>query len=243
MVRNIMNMSIAVFFLTASVCTVVGTHDFHSATGRLHGTLENVDDATGSLKNYVAFQTAQLESDRYQRMIEASIQTPAIFNASGRTLNTQVLPAARDELRALGGATSALTSLINELKDNTVPAANASLSELTGTLKGLSDLEARLGLTVDDTNQLIAEVSKQSGMAADEIKRRLDDPRVDQLLDNLASTTGHLNGIVANGEKASEKWPAITDAINKASQASAKAAKFYWAARIVSLIVGALPLP
>jgi len=241
--RNVMYLSISVFFLTASVCFVVGTHDFHSATGHLHGTLQNVDDTTGTVKDFVQFQAAQLKSDRYQRMIEASFQTPAIFNASGRTLNTQVLPAARDELRALGVTTNTLTGLIATIKDQTVPAANASLNELAGTLRGLSDLENKLGLTVADTDQLIAEISKQSGMTAEDVRKRLEDPRVDSLLDNLVGATGHVNGIVANGEKASEKWPEITEAIDKASQATAKASKYYWAARVVSLILGAFRLP
>jgi hypothetical protein len=202
-----------------------------------------VDDTTGTVKDYVQFQTGQLRSDRYQRMIEASFETPAIFNASGRTLNRQILPAARDELRALGVTTTTLTSLIATIKDQTVPAANASLNELAGTLHGLSDLEAKVGLTVSDTNELIGEVSKQTGLTGEDVRKRLEDPRLDAVLENLASTTGHMNGIVANGEKASEKWPEITEAINKASQATAKASKFYWVARIVSLIIGALPLP
>ncbi|HEY6328668.1 MAG TPA: hypothetical protein VI756_04980 [Blastocatellia bacterium] len=244
------NLAIGIAALAIATCAGITTHYVGSVTGRMHGTLDNLDDATGSMKttskvvgDYLAFETEQLRSDEYQRMIKASFQTPAIFNASGRSLNTQVLPAARDELKALGGATNGLNDLIAELREKTVPAATDDLNELNGMLAGLSDLEQRVGLSIGETNKLIAEVSRQTGLTTDAVIKRLQDPKIDATLANLADATGHVNGIVANGEEASKKWPAITEAINHASQVASKAAKFYWAARIVSLIVGALPLP
>ena len=244
------NVAIGIAALVFAVCMVFVTHYIASVTGRTHGTLDNLDASTGTIKDtskvvgdYLTFETKQLQSDEYQRMIKASFETPGIFNASGRSLNKEVIPAARDELKAMAGATGDLSELIAEIRDKSIPAATSDLVELRGALHGLNDLEGKLGLSIDDTDELVKEISKQTGLASDEVIKRLRDPRVDQVMDNLVSTTGHINGIVANGEDASAKWPEITEAINKASQATAKASKYYWAARIVSLVIGAFRLP
>ena len=213
--------------------------------------LKALIDSGASAVNHVDLAAAHLEG--VAGTLDAQLPT-TLQDLHGISVSAQ------GEFKALQGATSQLRDTTKQIGDQgagyiahldtvttgpagLIPQATADLKALEADLTGVVDLEKRVGLSLDDTDTLLKEVSKQTGLALDQVVVRLRDPQIDASLKSLSEGAASIATIAMNGAQASKEWPALFVAIRKASETGAKAAKFYWAARVISLLLGAFRLP
>jgi hypothetical protein len=236
--------------ITLSSCLIVGTHDWHSLSGELHGTAVNlngaaaqVEGAAGQIngasaagRKYIDFQARQFESPAYQKWLAASLQMPAMFNATARSLNRETVPALNGEIADLRTATSNLATFISDTDKTTngekglIPAATAVL--------------AALGTSTNDLDSVIKSSGDKLGIGLDQANKLLKDPGLQTFLDdlpkigsNLDSMTQELSAITGNLETASEYAPQVMELWVKMEKAASKWQKAYYLARILSLLL------
>ena len=235
---TIKNVAIAVFFLTLAVCAIVVTHDFHSVTGEAHGPLASLNGAASDVAEYVRTEKARLEDPKNEKALDAAIQVGAVFNASGRLLNREVLPRLWKEIDSLHTGTDALTAFVQH--------SDASLNQ--GLLPALTKTANRFGVTIDELDHAIKIASDQTGLSLREIQRRMADPRWDALMDSLVDTGKHVDGTaaqvegtMANVNKASANLPDIAESLSKIARTTSKFSKAYWLSRIISVFLPLVP--
>ena len=235
---TIKNCSIAAFFLTLAVCAIVATRDFHSITGEAHGPLTSLNGAASDVAEYVRTEKHRLEDPKNEKALDAAIQVGAVFNASGRLLNREVLPRLWREIDSLHTGTDAMTAFVQH--------SDASLNE--GLLPALTKTADRFGVTIDELDRAIKLASDQTGLSLQEIQRRMADPRWDALMDSLADTSKHVDGAsvqiegtMTNINRASANLPDIAESLSKIAKTSSKFAKAYWLSRIISVFLPLVP--
>jgi hypothetical protein len=253
--KAIMFCAWAICAIACAVAAIEIAHQTHLRGQDLAAMSGNIKNTTADIADYVHAEKDDLQSPAGK---EAQLLAQTAGISEG--LQKQVIPAAAASFRQLGNASTKMSAttaesaghvndLIDQLKDKTtgigglIPQATADLQTLNANLKGLTDLEAKLGLSVDDTDKVIQSISAQTGLTAEAIRKRLADPNLDDILEHLSTSTDLLNGIIYNGKLASDRLPEVAEDIKKASDASAKFAKYYWMARIVSILLGAFKLP
>src|SRR5215472_16340092 len=210
---TIKNVAIAVFFVTLAVCAIVVTHDFHSVTGEAHGPLASLNGAASDVAEYVRTEKTRLEDPKNEKALDAAIQVGAVFNASGRLLNREVLPRLWKEIDSLHTGTDALTAFVQH--------SDASLNERDGgLLPALTKTANPFGVTIEELNQASKIASDQTGLSLKEIQRRMADPRWDALMDSLVDTSRHVDGTAAqvegtmtNVNKASANLPEMAESL------------------------------
>jgi hypothetical protein len=244
---TIKNCSIAAFFLTLAVCAIVVTRDFHSVTGEAHGPLVSLNQAAGDVAEYVRTEKLRMEDPKNEKALDAAIQVGAVFNASGRLLNTQVMPRLWKEIDALHTGTDALTSFVHH-SDDSLNLESGLLPASTRLLTSLTKTADKFGVTVDELSAAIKIASDQTGLGLKEIQRRMADPRWDALMDNIVDTSKHVDGTAAqvegtmtNVNRASASLPDIADSLSKIAKTSSKFAKAYWLSRIISVFLPLVP--
>ena len=105
--------------------------------------------------------------------------------------------AAMDALNSTAGHLSATADALTET-------ANA----LTGTAHGATDMLATGKESIAALQPLLRSLdgtAQASTVTVQTFNGRLSDPRIDSLLLHLDSTTGHIDGIAANGQKVTDK--------------------------------------
>jgi uncharacterized protein YoxC len=134
MTADIRNIAFACLAIALAGCAVLLTHDVHSLTGAAHGTLNNVNAATGTLADYARDESTLLRSPKNQAALDAAVQLGGVFNGSGRLLNTQVIPRAMKTLDGLTAETASLKTLTDTLNIRSatlLDSANTSVTALT----------------------------------------------------------------------------------------------------------------
>ncbi|MFA5408855.1 MAG: hypothetical protein WC343_08825 [Bacilli bacterium] len=176
-------------------------------------------------RTYTAEQMARLRDPRNAKALDAAIQTAAVFNATGRAINTQLIPRAMQTLDGLSESAASLNAMIARtdasLNEGLVPgmtvslqSADAALEELT---LGLSDAHLRANATLDEARLLLA------------------DPSIKAALADIRRTTNHTAGIAADVDAATDRLPGIAEDIQKISNTSSRYAKPLALARIIAL--------
>jgi methyl-accepting chemotaxis protein len=145
-----------------------------------------------------------------QKAIDAAIQTAAVFNGTGRLINTRLIPQAMKMLDGLTESTASLNRMI-QATDNSVnagiaPEAVRSLQSSGEALKQLSTA--------------LQEVSGRANASLDDIHSILSDPAWATSLDSIQSATQNVSGITTELEKASQEMPEITKSINQIASTS-----------------------
>lgn len=244
MTANIRNISIAVFFLVASIALVIAIHNGRILAHSLEHTAGNLDDMSGQAKEAFRSYREQASSPKNQASLDAAIQLGAVWNATGREMNTQVLPRFWKLLDTTRETTAKVGTVADQTRE-TVKAGgdstNAVLASLRATLDSLHVASDKLGVDLGTLGDAVRDMSQSSGLAISEVTRRIADPRFDLILDSATEGIQHLNGTAIEIEKASKALPEIAAALEKISTTTSRFTKAYWVARILSIVVPLVP--
>lgn len=229
--------AVAVLCITLAVCAGVLT--WNARIG-----IHSFNDTLADVKEYVHSEKATLEDPRNAKAIEAATQVGAVFNASGRLLNTQTLPRANKVLDALQAEAIALKATTDEstrqLKQNG-DNANLVLIAAKDTVAGLGRAAERLGVDTTTLTKAIADSAAELNMTVAEVTKRVADPRFDTMLDAAVSGITHIDHISAEIALASDRLPEVADDLHKVSKAAGRFSNAYWVGRIISLIIPVIP--
>lgn len=207
--------TIGLFFLIASLVLLNAGWNLRLLTQSLQQTSQNLQATSNGFKDYWEGQKKWLESDRNQKAIQAGIEAAAVFKASGQFINTQVLPQLKRQLIASTDATNTLNSLIWQVKSDTSKAFgvvnNGTLPELTANLSQLQKLQQDLGVSQKEISTALTHLINTGATTPEIINRRLNDPKLDQLLEGAieiergaVAVEGQLEGLAKNLNKATE---------------------------------------
>jgi hypothetical protein len=251
---TIKNCSTAAFFLTLAVCAIVATHDWHSITGELHGTLVTANGTVGDIAAYVHAEKMRIEDPKNQKAIDAAIQLGAVFNGSGRLLNKEVLPRLWSEIDALHAGTDNLALFVKH-SDDSLNRQGVPFLTPPGVLPAAAMTISKFGVTTDALNQAIDQVVSTTGVARDEVLRKMNDPRFGELLDEAVAlarktnatmdqvdgTMTEVHATAGNVETASEQLPDIAASLAKIAKTTSQFSKAYWLSRIISVFLPLVP--
>ncbi|HXG94157.1 MAG TPA: hypothetical protein VNN73_17570 [Blastocatellia bacterium] len=238
--------SIALLAATLSVCAINLTWNLRLVSQTLrsdfHSSAAEVKRAATRGADFVEMQTRQLQSPAYQKWLAASLQTPAVFNGTGRLINTQFLPRA---WRLLDTASRGLETNLELLAENQ-RRLGLTVEATTRLVNNFTDIAVRFGLTADEMNEAIRQASEKTGMTIDEIYRRISDKRWDELTDRLLQTaahveetTGQITVVAENAATASGEMPGIARSLEKIAKTSSKFTRITLVANIISTLARA----
>jgi hypothetical protein len=227
--ETVKHLAWAVFAVVATVGLTIAVWNLRIFIHSGESTLGNVDRATGSIADYVTAEKARLQDPKNAKALDAAIQMGAVFNASGRLLNTQVIPRAMGDLDQGKKLLAALTTnsettnaFILAMQNHTTPlidAATADLVEGRNAIAGLTRLETQFGLTAEEATKAINDTAAGTGRTADQINAMLAsaDPRVQAMLDkgnailqDVKDTTASMPTIGKNVEKTTHNIAAFS---------------------------------
>ena len=208
-------------------CVQIGllARDLRQATARAGETIVEARLAITDARDYTREQMERLRDPRDKKALDAAIQTAAVYNATGRLINTQVIPRAMATLDHLSASAESLNAMVQRtdasINNDLVPGATVTLQSTDAALEeltlGLSDAHIRANSTLDEVRLLIADPAWKATLA--EINR----------------TTHHTAGIAADIDAATDHLPGIAEDLQKISNTSSKYSKALAIARVISL--------
>jgi hypothetical protein len=174
---------------------------------------------------YTTKQISNLESQ--QKSINASIQAAAVFNGTGRLLNTQTIPRVNKTLDSLNQSIVSINSMVK----NTDTSLNMMLvPQITETAKAFN-------VSVITMNDSIVEITKQSSLTIQAVRDTMASDEWREVLENVASTTEHIDGISKNIEETTSKMPAMAELVEKMMKTTSKYQKALLLSQILSYIL------
>jgi hypothetical protein len=226
--------------LAIGISSSLAAYRVNAAVKQAEAAFGQTDRAARALADYVEFQTRQLRDPRNQKAIEASLATPAIYNATGRLINTQLIPEAKATLKDLNKSVKSLNHLVErtdaQVNEQLLPAATLALNETAIAVKAY-------GLTAEKTSQAIEQLAKEGTITAQEARAFLQSPEWKAIWKNLetvttetAETAANANTVTANLAEASKQAPGIAEDFRKFTQTTSGFRKFILAAMIVAAI-------
>lgn len=171
-------------------------------------------------------QIARLRDPKNAKALDAAIQTAAVFNASGKLVNTQVIPRAMQTLDDLDRSAKSLASLIQstdrsinqEIVPRALPILDQSAVSLSALNSSLTDIGDRTSRTLEAVNALIA------------------DPGWKGSISELHSSLSHIDEVTEQLSRASLAAPTVAASVEKISVTSAKYRKAMILVTILSTI-------
>jgi hypothetical protein len=195
-----------------------------------------------SLGNFADFQIEQLQSPRAQKSLQASLETLAVFNATGRLLNKQILPRA---MRGLDASDSAIRNL-GLLVANTDKSLNGEgglISSTTQFVQALTSTANRFQVTVETFTAMLQAISEKTGLSLDAIYALVNSPEWMQALQNVAvissnvaATTQKADATIEQIRLAMLKAPSIALSLEKIAKDGSKFSKITLLVNILSTI-------
>jgi hypothetical protein len=203
--------------------------DMRSAAKETSATMAEAKAAVAELRDYSREQLARLRDPRNSKAIDAAIQTAAVFNGTGRLINTQLIPRAMKTLDGLAESTASLNRMI-QATDHSVnveiaPEAARSLQSSNEALKELS-------ITLQET-------SGRANTSLDDIHHLLSDPAWAESLDSIQSVTENISGITAELEKASQQMPEIARSVSQIASTTSRYRRWILLSQIFSAVARA----
>jgi hypothetical protein len=170
------------------------------STGRLESRVGETTSAAQTLvleaQGFIAGQRGLAEENR--KSLEAAYQVGAVFNASGRLVNTQLIP----RLMKTTDASAVLLATLNENAvtlnktianlDSRVSGKEGVLDAAIALIRGLESTAVTLGVTTRTAERMIQEIGAKSGMVLDEVWELVADPKLQQMLANVTITSGNV---------------------------------------------------
>ena len=233
MSKTLKDWLIVVLLLVSIGSTIYLSLTAHRALARIDTTLVEAERTAKLVADYSELQIASLKSPKNQKAIDATIQTAAVFNGTGRLINTQVIPRIMDTLDSLDKTTIELQGAVksaNALISNADREINANL------LPSLSETAKTLGVSIASVSKGIQTITDKSGMTIDEINSLISDPQWLGILKNIETTTAHINTIAVNMRNASDQMPSIAASVEKIAKTSSKYQKLLLFAQLLATI-------
>lgn len=211
---------------------------------------QNVKNSTARADQYIDAQLDLIQSEQYQKSIKAGLETGAVYNATGRLINTQVIPRAMKDLDRLDGLLAALTvnsQTLSTFITNTDRSVNQSLlPQATDLLAALTKDADRFGVSLDTFNKMLVLVSEKASMTLDEVLALVSSPEWELALQglnltmaNVASATGKADASIEQIRLALLKAPSIAESLEKIAKTSSRFAKATILANIISVLARA----
>ena len=157
--------------------------DMRSAAKETTATMAEAKAAVSELRDYSREQLTRLRDPRNSKAIDAAIQTAAVFNGTGRLINTQLIPRAMKTLDGLAESTESLNRMIQETNQS----LNAEIAP-----------EAVSGL--ENLNKSLQEASGRANANLDDIHRLLSDPSLAQDQQEMMAILQHTDGFMRHAE-------------------------------------------
>jgi hypothetical protein len=200
--------------------------DMRSAAKETTATMAEAKAAVSELRDYSREQLARLRDPRNSKAIDAAIQTAAVFNGTGRLINTQLIPRA---MKTLDGLTESTASL-NRMIQATDRSVNAEIApEAVRSLQSSDQVLKELTVTLQ-------EASGRANTSLDDIHNILSDPAWAASLNSIQSTTGNISGITAELEKASQQMPEIARSVNQIASTTSRYRRWILLSQIFSAV-------
>ena len=216
-------------------------------TQELRGASQNIKNSTARADQYLDQQLDLIQSDAYQKSLKASFDTGAVYNATGRLINTQIIPRAMKDLDRADGFLAALTvnsERLSTLIANTDRSVNQSLlPQATSLLAALTDDAEKFGLSVVTFDRMLIAVSEKANLALSDIVALVGSPEWHDALKSVAVTAENVALVTAKADLtmesirlAMERAPSIAESVDKIAKTSSK----YQRALLIVGIIGTL---
>jgi len=233
-------------YAAAGLCAVLASssgvvaYRANAALKTADRTLAQTDRAANALADFAVFQTQQLQSERNQKAIEASLATAAIFNGTGRLINTKTIPEINKTIANINQSVELLNTFIARTDQNInadlLPAATVALNESAAAIKAF-------GLTAEKTSIAIEQLANEGKITAQEARAFLNSEEFKSIWSNLnkvslesAATSANITATTAQIAEASKQLPSVAADIKAFTATTSKFRK----AILVAMILGAL---
>jgi hypothetical protein len=182
-------------------------------------------------------QATALQDPRTQKAIEAGIETLAVYNASGRLINRQVIPRAMKAIDEFEAAVATMNRLI----------ANTDNSINTALIPGIAEAARTLNVSVDSVGKALVEISEKGNMTLDDIRTIMSDPSWKEALASLAATAKNAEAVSqdfkatsASVAQAAAELPSIAKSTEKLASTASKYKKALILVQILAVITAAV---
>lgn len=218
------------FLLLVSVFAVLevglAVMDARALIRETSSTVSELKTAAKSLREYSDEQISNLRSEKNKKAIDSAIQTVAVFNATGRLINTQVIPRTLKTLDNVDQSVVLLNSMIQETNQS----LNKEVApEVTKTLQAATE-------TLNSTSDAVRTSSQEIKGIAEDIRTVVSDASIRESLENIKQTTQHMDEVSANISEASKRAISVADSVEKIAKTSAKYRKAILISQILSIL-------
>jgi hypothetical protein len=181
------------------------------------------------LRSFADEQAQRLRDPRNSKAIDAGLQTMAVYNATGRVINKEILPRAMQVLEGLAESSASLNRMVQatdrSINEEIAPEAVRSIQSGDTALKELSTA--------------LREASGRANTSLDSVHALLADPAWKASLDSIRSTTDNISGITAEVKEASEQMPQIAKSMSQIAATSSRYRRWILLSQIFSALVRA----
>lgn len=199
----------------------------------LRGATENLRNTSKEFNDYWVAQRQVLESTKNQKAVEAALAVGATYQATGRLINTQVIPAilrqleagtltthklleVADEARGMASAGKALVSGVEkEVNSQLLPEITAGVQELNKLARMVERLAEGTGASVQEVIGALNHLVAMGDVTVQTVNQRLADPKLDELLAAAVGTVQHTQGVATSLDIAAAEIPPIVKSARK----------------------------
>lgn len=228
-IKAFLYLALTAFLITATWGVTVVVRRVDGVLTEVESTAREIRVTATNISGYTTVQVEALKNPKNQKALEAGLQTLAVYNGTGRLINTQVLPRAMRVLDDLSGATVALNALVSHSDE----ALNQKLMpELVATAKALNT-------SVESVDRAVQDLSRRGALSLDDIHAIMADPSWKQALSAVAQASRHVEGVTGNLEDASAQMPSIAASLERIAKTSSKYQKALILVQVLSTLARA----
>jgi hypothetical protein len=196
--------------------------------------------ATAEARGFIADQRGLAEDNR--KSLAAAYQVGAVFNGTGRLINSQLIPRL---MKTADASTENLITLNRTIAnlDERVSGKAGLIEAAIFLTQSLERSAGSLGVTLDTLQRMIAVVSEKTGIIGDEMILLVSNPQLHQLIQNATITSGNVAKLTEKLDltaeeirKAALNAPEIAESLNKIAKASSKYAKITLLANLLLIL-------
>jgi len=222
-------LTMALFFMTSSILLI-------SVRPRVVRVLDETALTVQTVREAAQLEAALLKDPRNRKAIEAGLQTLAVYNATGRLINRQVIPRAMKVLDEVEGSVRQMRMLTQDVNSN----LNVLLPEIAATAKTLN-------VSVESVGAALVEITKEGKLTVEDIREIVSDPSWREALASIAVSsknaeqiTSNITGITENLEKTTAEMPSIAKSVEQIAKTSSKYRKALVLAQIIAVLTAAV---
>lgn len=241
---HLKQIALTVLSLSATVLVCIAIYYAMTLGPKVRETVSNVNRTSLALADYAEAQTADFRSDEYQKRIKQGFEV-------GRDASITIAKFNRTTIPRINAATDELGAVFRELREKNLASLNAAtlslhdavddvnlaLTSKDGVLPEIAQLATKLGATADETNAAIKMAADKVGMSLDEMNRRLADPRIDKLMDQIVATGANVEATSAEIREAAKRAPTIAASLDKIASETSRFARITLIANVLSVAV------